>query len=1029
MLTPKLGVLKDMYNQLRKYNALYKADLAEWSHVQGKYEAGEYFMQPGESKICLGDHWRTGYDEAHFFRTDFTVPAEMAGKELRIEFFIGGEALVKVNGKFCGSVSAAKYAPERGTIVLNETFNEGDVLNIELEAAVNSMEFCDEGMDGAKDTEYTFLTAYVWTPDEACEGYWYDLEVAFQALEFIKDEHIKSRVYKAIDDSLHVVDYDFDEAQVRASIAEARKVYGEQLAAIPWSATSRVIFTGHSHIDVAWLWRVQESIRKSARTFSNVVSLMDKYPEMTFGQSQAVLYDMVKEHYPELYEKIKEKVKAKQWDICGNVWVEADTNVASGEALIRQILYGTEFFEKEFGSVSKTYWLPDCFGFTWALPQIIKRSGMTNFITSKLSYNDTNYFPFNMFRWQGNDGTQVTAHLMRPGYNGVFSVSELMTSDRECNNKEQLDTAMQMYGYGDGGGGPTNWMLERGRRLQNFPGLPKAEIGHVDDFFAITAQKQEELPVWNGEMYYENHRGTFTSQAFVKKNNRKGEYAIERNEMLAVIAGKICGSKYPKEDVEKAWRLLLTNQFHDILPGTSIHEVFEDCKKEYAQLRQMNGELKDALLAELNAAVKTEGDSLICWNLLSCENALPVTAQVESDKLVPLGADGRSLPCTFETVDGKLYITFTPDEALPAFGCKTFALGEKNAEFDAVTATPSLLENSKLRVEFDKNGIITSIFDKVNGRESLEGEGNLLTVALDKCIHETAWNLEINYKKKVWELRDAESIRVVEANEQRGVVEMVRRFHKSVVKQKVILNRDSDMVLFDTEVDWHESDKVLKSEFNVAVIDTDATYNIAHGAIKRPTHWNTSFDYTRFEVAAHKWADLSEGGYGVSILNDCKYGYDIHNSRMRITLMRAPTCPDRTGDHGISTFIYAYYPHKNSWQDAQTVKNGLCLNVPVLSAVAAKQDGAVENGTSFVSLDSDNFCVDCIKAAQDGRGYIVRVSEEERRRGKAKLTWKLGGTKVVECNMIEKDETEVEFDGESFEFTYRPFEVKTFRIY
>ena len=388
MLTPKIGVLKDMYNQLRKYCALYRADLAQWSHEQGMYEAGVYTMQPDVGTINLGDHWSTGYDEAHFFRTSFTVPAEMAGKELRLEFFIGGEALVKVNGKFCGSVSSSKYAPERGTIILGDTFNEGDILNIELEGAVNSMEFCDPAMDGAKSMEYTFSTAYVWTPDEACEGYWYDLEVAFQALEFIKDEHIKSLVYKAIDDSLHVVDYDFDEAEVRASIAQARKVYGEQLGKIPWSATSRVIFTGHSHIDVAWLWRVQESIRKSARTFSNVVTLMDKYPEMTFGQSQAVLYQMTKDHYPELYEKIKEKVANGQWDICGNVWVEADTNVASGEALIRQVLYGTEFFEKEFGKVSKTYWLPDCFGFTWALPQIINRCGMTNFITSKLSYND-----------------------------------------------------------------------------------------------------------------------------------------------------------------------------------------------------------------------------------------------------------------------------------------------------------------------------------------------------------------------------------------------------------------------------------------------------------------------------------------------------------------------------------------------------------------------------------------------------------------------------------------------------------------
>ena len=1029
MLTPKRGVLWDMYNQLRKYCAAEKHDLTVWSYNHAMFEAGVYSPCENRGEIRLGDHWSTGYDEAHFFRTQFTVPESMAGKELRIEIEIGGEALVKVNGNFNGSVSASKYAPERGTIIIKERYNAGDVLNIELEAGVNSMEFCDPAMDGAKSMEYTFKTAYVWVADEACEGYWYDLEVAFQALDFIKDEHIYSLIYKAIDDSLHVVDYDFEEAEVRKSIAAARKVYGEQLAKIPWSATSSVIFTGHSHIDVAWLWRVQESIRKSARTFSNVVSLMDKYPEMTFGQSQAVLYDMVKKQYPELYEQIKEKVANNQWDICGNVWVEADTNVASGEALIRQILYGTEFFKKEFGKVSKTYWLPDCFGFTWALPQIISRSGMTNFITSKLSYNDTNKFPFNMFRWQGNDGTQVMAHMMHPGYNGVFSVSELMTSDRECNNKEQLDTAMQMYGYGDGGGGPTHWMLERGRRLQNFPGLPKAKVDHVDNFFDITAEKKEELPVWNGEMYYENHRGTFTSQAFVKKNNRRGEYALERNEMLSVIAGKICGVEYQKAKIEEAWKVLLTNQFHDILPGTSIHEVFEDCKKEYAELRKLNRELKNELLAALNANVKTDGDSIVCWNLVACENSLPVRLEVESDKLVPLGADSKALPCTFEKRENGYLMVFTPDEPLPAFGCKVFKLGEKQSEAAAVTATATLLENSKLKVVFDENGIITSVYDKVNSREALDGKGNLLTVALDKCIHETAWNLEINYKKKVWELEKAESVKVLESNSQRGVVEFVRKFNKSTITQKVILNRDSDMVLFDTEVDWHETDKVLKAEFNVAVIDTDATYNIAHGAIKRPTHWNTSFDYTRFEVAAHKWADLSEGGYGVSLLNDCKYGYDIHNSRMRITLMRAPTCPDRTGDHGISTFVYALYPHKNGWQDADTVKNGLCLNVPAVARAVSKQDGAVESGMSFVSVEGGTFAVDCIKPAQDGRGVIVRFAEEERRRGTAKVTWKLGGKTVTECNMIEEDETPVEFNGEAFEFTYRPFEVKTFRIY
>lgn len=1027
MLTPKIGVLKDMYHQLEKYCVAARLDLKDWTHRSARFDNGDYVFTGEAVPFAVGERWRSGYDEAHFFSTSVTLPPELAGRELRLEFLIGGEALVRVNGSVRGSVSAARGAPERGTVILSERFAPGAKLDIELEAAVNSAEFCNPAMDGAKYLEYRFDTAYLWVADPECESYWYDIQAAFQAYEQIDDERVKALVYSAIDDSLHLVDYDFSEEDVRASIAEAGRLFNDRLAAIPWSANAEVIFTGHSHIDVAWLWRVQESIRKSARTFSNVTSLMDKYPEMTFGQSQAVLYQMVKDHYPEVFEKIKEKVRAGQWDICGNVWVEADTNIASGEALIRQVLYGTEFFKKEFGKVSDTYWLPDCFGFTWALPQIIKGCGMKYFITSKLSYNDTNYFPFSMFRWQGCDGTQVLAHLMRPAYIGKFTADEIKYSAHVVNNKEKLGTSIYMYGYGDGGGGPTNAMLERGRRFRSFPGLPKTRIGHVDDFFRITDMSREDLPVWNGEMFYENHRGTFTSQAFVKKNNRRGEYALERNEMLSVIAGALTGFDYPKERLETGWRILMTNQFHDILPGTSIHEVFEDCRREYAKLRELNASLRDEALEKLDSVLRIEGDSLVCWNLLGFGNSFPVTFKADPEKRAPLASDGRALPHCFFEKDGETFCVFTPEE-LPPMGVGIFRLGAGGYEGEAVTAKTDLLENEKLRVELDEDGIITSIYDKINGRETLEGRGNLLTVSLDKCVHETAWNLEINYRKKTWELVRADEIKVLESNCQRGVIEITRSFNKSVIRQKLILNRDSDVLLFDTEVDWHETDKVLKAAFEVNVIDTDATYDIAHGAIKRPTHWNTSFDYTRFEVAAHKWADLSEGDYGVSIINDCKYGYDIHNSRMRITLMRAPTCPDRTGDHGVSTFVYAYYPHKGSWQQADTVKNALSLNVPPLTSIRSANGGSVKSGTSFVSIEGGSLSVECVKQAQDGRGYILRLAEDAHSRGRATVSWALPGSRAIETNMIEEDGAEVAFADGKFSFDYRPYEVKTFRI-
>ncbi|MBR2868587.1 MAG: alpha-mannosidase [Clostridia bacterium] len=1022
MQTLKIGILKDMHKQLKKHLFLAKKDIPVWEYTRGMFLETHYETEDFKSEIKCGDRWYAAYDSAHFFKASVTIPEEMDGCKIRAILPVGGEALVRCNGKYVAGCTSRDSLPDRTDVELGIR-KAGEVLTFEIEATVDSMDFCDAAMDGAKFQECLFGNTCIAVADEEVEGYYLDLTVAFDAIDFIKDEHIKAKVYAAIDDSMHMVDYDFDADQVRKSVREARAYYLRKISEIEWSAQSRVILTGHSHIDVAWLWRIQESIRKSARTFTNVTTLMDHYPEMTFGQSEAVLYQMMKDHYPDIFEKIKEKVKAGQWDICGNVWVEADTNIASGEALIRQVLYGTEFFRKEFGKVSKTYWLPDCFGFTWALPQIIKGCGMTNFITSKLSYNDTTKFPYSMFMWEGNNGDKVYAHLMRPAYNCHFRVDELMTFDEECNCKNVLNTAMGMYGYGDGGGGPTRNMLERGRRLQNFPGLPKAEIGHVDDFFETMAAHEDELPVWNGELVYENHRGTFTSQAFVKKNNRKGEYLFTRDEMLSVFAEKHLGKAYPKDELEKGWRILMTNQFHDILPGSSIHEVFEDARRDYAIMNDIGNTIKDDVLSTVNAAVSADANTVTVWNMAGCESYEPVEVEGVPEGMYITAADGLSLPCAY--IGGKF--VFLPD-VLEPLSSKVFCLKEGETPFAPVEADISYLENAILRVEFDENGIITSVYDKINEREALDGRGNILTVSLDKCIHETAWNLELNYQKRMWELTEAESIEVIESNAVRGVIRIKRRFNKSLITQDIILTQNGESVIFDTTVDWHESDKVLKAGFDVAVKDTDATYDIAHGAAKRPTHWNTLFDLTRFEVAAHKWADLSEGGYGCSIINDCKYGYDIHGSHMRITLMRAPTCPDRTGDHGINTFRYAFYPHENDWRQ-ETVQKALAFNIlPVAKYNKDAVEGTLPADSFIAKTDKKNVIIDAVKKAQDGNGYIIRVVEEEQRRGNCRLDLGFAFDKVIECNMIEEDKAEIPCDAYGFDFAIKPFEVKTFRV-
>lgn len=1015
MQTLKLGILKDMFNQLPKYTIIDKVSIVEWEFTKAKYKGEDgYEYSDFKTIIKSGDFHYPGYDDAHFFKASITVPDCMDGKEIRAKLAVGGEALVKCNGKYIAGCTSRDVIPDRAIAYLGK-FDADTVLDFEIEATCDSMYFCDEHIFEGKDAqECKFGETSIYTVDNEIEGYITDISVAFEALEYINDEHIYSKVYSAIDDSLHLIDYDFSPDEVRKSIYNARELYNERLKTIKWTPQSKVILTGHSHIDVAWLWRIQESIRKSARTFTNVTSLMDIYPEMTFGQSQAVLYQMTKDHYPEIYEKIKQKVASGQWDICGNVWVEADTNIASGESLIRQALYGTEFFRKEFGKVSKTYWLPDCFGFSAALPQIIKGCGMENFITSKLSYNDTTKFPYSMFNWKGNNGDTIHAHLMRPGYNGKFKVSEIMCYNRETNDKQILDTAMGMYGYGDGGGGPTANMLEKGRRLKNFPGLPATEIGHVDDFFKTYEGKESELPTWNGEMYYENHRGTFTSQAFVKKNNRKCEYKLTRNEILSSILYNLTGEEYPKDRIEDAWKILMTNQFHDILPGSSIYEVFEDCKISYKKLNEELDSIKADRFNKINKLVKADKDTITVWNLSPADCKETVFVSDVPEGLVIDGYD-----CIYK--DGKLI--FCP--SVPPYGFKVFKLIQGNYAED-INSDCHTMENNKLRVEIDDSGELISVFDKINNREALDGKGNILTISLDKCIHETAWNLELNYQKKMWQLTDAE-IEFIEDNSVRKIIRVTKKFNKSIIKQDYILYADSDNLIFETEVDWHETDKVLKAGFDVSVIDTDATYDIAHGAVKRPTHWNTAYDKTRFEVAAHKWADLSEGNYGCSIINDCKYGYDIHDSHMRITLMRAPTCPDPVGDHGINTFSYSFHPHKNDWR-YDTVQAANSFNIKPMAFYNKEASDGSADEYSFITIDKKNVSVEALKTAQNGNDLILRVVEDEQSRGKIKIKTGLNFRKVIECNMIEEDKCEIHCVDNSFEFDIKPFEVKTFRL-
>ncbi len=1004
MKTIKTGVLFDMIKQVPNFLITDVVNIEEWNTHEGIHSDYGVF-EKWENTECvkkLGDTWETGYHRTTWFEADFVIPQSLINKKLYLEINFGGEAIVRINGKIVGAVSSnMKFGwVNRDQIFLPVFEKAGEKIHIEIENALNSAGFCDFAMEGATTETYIMEKARIVAVDPVCESYIYDINTIWGALPFVEDRYINAKLYEALDDSVHMVDFDFDKERGRKSIIKAKKYLEDELKKISYIPTSSVYMTGHCHIDIAWLWEVRETVRKTARTMANNLELMDRYPGMIFTQSQAILYDFLKEHYPELYARIKEKIKEGKWIIEGNSWVEADTNVANGESLIRQLLYGREFFKNEFGVQSDTYWLPDCFGFSWALPQIIKRSGMKYFLSAKLANQDVNKFPVSTFKWKGQDGSEILAHIVKgKGYGGECDADDVIEFDRNNSQSDILPATVGMYGYGDGGGGCTYSMVERAERYGNIPGMPKVKQAPVSEFFKEAEKCRDKLPTWYDEMYYENHRGTYTSQAIIKKYNRQSEFLVTRTEMLASILENTDDEKYPKEEMEKIWKLLLKNQFHDTLPGTSIHEAHIDAKNVFEKLMADAKEIKYDALKKINEKIKAEKEGFIVWNLLSFERS------------------------GFVTVDGKTFYA----EKVPAMGYKVFYEDEIKNKFKAVKATEKLLENEKLRVRFDKNGLITSIYDKVNSRETLSSKSNLLTIFQDKPIHESAWNLEINYQKKYWDLIEAEDIRVLSDDGEKAGIEITRKFNKSTIKQKIILRRNSARLDFETEADWYETEKILKAAFYTDILSTKATYEIAHGSIERPTHYSTSYDLAKFEVSAHKWADLSEGDYGVSILNDSKYGYDIYENRMRITLMRSPNCPDRTSDHGINTFTYSYYPHNGLWSNS-TVEEAFDLNLPLEGFSKAVCEGCMGTEKSFVGFDCNNIVVDALKKSQDESGLILRIYESKKQRRKVHAKLGFHASEIIECNLMEEEEKQIPLKDNSFAFTLKPGEVKTFKI-
>ena len=1022
--------VNNICNELKKLTVKQRYETTHWLYKTGNFlrpENADEDPVPFEPFDCKTMHWY-GPDIHYWFRADVTVPESFDGKPLWMHVCTqidewddakNPQFLLFVDGKVTQGIDM-----NHRDVLLTRCAKAGETYRLELQAYT-----------GILHTEFNLIVD-LREIDPEIQGLYYDLAVPLQAFPRLEPDGKPRRdLERVLNDAVNLLDlrhpYDGNFYQ---SVSEAR-AFLKQALYTDLAGDDDVIATciGHTHIDVAWWWTVAQTREKVCRSFATVLKLMEEYPDYKFMSSQPQLYYFLKERYPELYEQIKKRVAEGRWEPEGGMWVEADCNLTSGESLVRQFLYGKRFFKEEFGVDNRILWLPDVFGYSGALPQIMAKCGIDYFMTTKLAWNQFNKMPYDTFRWRGIDGTEILTHLITTlgvgqdekdfftTYNGMLHPDAILGGWHRYQQKDINNDILISYGYGDGGGGPTREMLETSSRMdKGIEGVPKVRQAFARTYFDELKERVEgnkRLPTWEGELYFEYHRGTYTSMARNKRSNRKAELHMMDLELLGVLADPKVA--YPDAELDGLWHGILINQFHDILPGSSIHEVYEVTKKEYEEMEAQISVLTD----ERVRALIREGEGVTVLN----------TTGFERDDVVELG------DCDAEALldeNGSVYpvqqtrkgaVAFVKD--LPSKGYKTFgkvSAGEEKRPF-CLSSDSHALETPFYQVVFDKNGCIGQIYDKENDRTVLKpGEaGNLMRVYEDKPIYYDNWDVDIYYTEKFWDVTDLRGFSWVEMGPVRATLRLERQFSHSTITQEIHFYADLRRIDFETTVDWKEHQSLLKVHFPVDVHTDEATFEIQYGNVTRKTHRNTSWDKARFESCGQKWMDVSEGHYGVSLLNDCKYGHSVKDSCIGLTLIKSGTEPNPTTDQEMHFFTYSLYPHAETWKAAGTVPQAFFLNQPAL----VSKGGKPGESFSLASLNVPNVVLETVKKAEDGDGVILRMYECENARTPVTLTFNRPFASAESCNCLEEPDGEpVKVDGNKVSFLVKPFEIKTIRI-
>ncbi|MDJ0659259.1 MAG: alpha-mannosidase [Crocosphaera sp.] len=796
---------------------------------------------------------------------------------------------------------------------------------------------------------------------------------------------------------------------------------------------------GHAHLDMAWLWTVDETWEVAERTFRSVINLQQEFNHLTFCHTTPVLYEWIEKNRPELFKQIQASYKAGTWEILGGMWVEPEVNLVSGESLVRQLLYGQKYIKEKFGNITEVAWLPDSFGFCLQLPQIFKQSGINYFVTGKLHWNSTVVFPYGAFWWQSLDSTQLLTVMSPPNVEGVMTTHPMTMTNYSVKWEQQtgLKEILWIPGVGDHGGGPTRDMVEVSQRWKQSPFFPKVDFTTAKSYLdkvKHTVEQGLEIPVWDDELYLDLHRGCYTSHADQKYYNRRSEELLYQAELwsclAAIIEGKMIDDEV-KSNLEFAWKKVLFNQFHDILPGTAITDVFVQANKDWQEVQTIGNHILQFALEKIvsyiqvPAITEIKAKPIIIFNSLNWQRSEIVEIDNIDDNYEIYDLEGNQL-ITQVSHDNKLLFLA---EDIPSIGYRIFWLvpnHDNQIKQETLQENETILENEYLRVKINhKTGNIDSIYDKNNNLEVLKGEGNQLQSFQDQGQYWDAWNIDPNYNSHSLPNTELKSIETLETGPVRWKVRVIRKLGTSEFTQDYILQKNSAILKIKTQVNWQESYVLVKAAFPFNLTADYSSYEIPFGTIQRTNFPKTPYEKAKWEVPALRWADLTDNSknYGVSLLNDCKYGYDSQSDRLRLTLLKSPRWPDPTCDIGNHEFTYAIYPHQGGWEEAKTVQKARELNIPLKVMIPNKinKQGTLPLIFSGLKIEPDNLIISALKPTEDGSNhYILRCYECEGKPATMEIDSDLNLKVGQRVNLLEEETND--------ENQIKPWQISSFKV-